>query len=169
MREVVRTFSFPAPFAGKVRDVLRSRFSARFCSFLKKELGRVAVNGTPVTAIAKINAGDTVTVRFTEPKSEKLPPCQVPYTVRYEDEDVLVVEKGKDLPTVYGFGYENNNLLGALSADYPNANCHIVTRLDKDTQGLVLVAKTGVMHSILQAEGVNRTYLALLTGKVTKP
>ncbi|MBE7091306.1 MAG: RluA family pseudouridine synthase [Clostridiales bacterium] len=42
-------------------------------------------------------------------------------------------------------------------------------RLDKDTQGLVLVAKTGVMHSILQAEGVNRTYLALLTGKVTKP
>ena len=168
-REVVRAFSFSAPFTGKVRDVLRNRFSARFCSFLKKELGRVAVNGIPVTAITQVTAGDTVTVRFSEPKSEKLPPCQVPYAVRYEDEDVLVVEKGKGIPTVYGFGHENNNLLGALSADYENANCHIVTRLDKDTQGLVLVAKTGVMHSILQAEGVNRTYLALLTGKLNKP
>ncbi len=168
-KDVVRAFSFSAPFTGKVRDVLRNRFSARFCSFLKKELGRVAVNGTPVTAITKVNAGDMVTVRFSEPKSEKLPPCALPYAVRYEDEDVLVVEKGKGIPTVYGFGYENNNLLGALSADYEDANCHIVTRLDKDTQGLVLVAKTGVMHSILQAEGVNRTYLALLTGKLTKP
>ncbi len=168
-REVVRTFSFSAPFSGKVRDVLRSRFSARFCSFLKKELGRVAVNGAPVTALQRVNAGDTLTVHFSEPKRDKLPPCTVPYAVRYEDEDVLVVEKGKGIPTVYGFGHENNNLLGALSADYENANCHIVTRLDKDTRGLVLVAKTGVMHSILQAEGVQRTYLALLTGKLTKP
>ena len=70
-REVVRAFSFSAPFTGKVRDVLRNRFSARFCSFLKKELGRVAVNGIPVTAITQVTAGDTVTVRFSEPKSEK--------------------------------------------------------------------------------------------------
>ncbi len=163
---VIRTFSFDAPFSGKIRDVLRNRFSARFCSFLKKELGRVTVNGVRVTAMDKVCAGDKVTVCFSEPKSEKIPPCTVPFSVRYEDEDVLVVEKGAGIPTVYGNGHENNNLLGALSAAYPSANCHIVTRLDKDTRGLVLVAKTGVMHSILQAEGIERTYLALLTGKV---
>ena len=164
-----RVITFTAPFSGALRDVLRRRFSARFCTFLKKEPGRIAVNGIPATGRTKVRPGDEITARFAEEKSARVAPCALPLSVVYEDEDLLIVDKPCGVATVRTFGYEQNNLLGALYARADNWNYHVVTRLDKDTSGLVLVAKSGVTHSLLSAASIEKTYLAEAEGIVPKP
>lgn len=162
-----RIITFSAPFSGKMRDILRRRFSARFCTFLKSEPGRIFLSGVAVTGNAQVNSGEKITVRFFE-EAHPLPPCDLPVFVLYEDEDVLVVEKPQGVASVSTFGYERKNLLGALYHYRPEGSFHIVTRLDKDTAGAVLVAKSGVCHSLLQRSGVDKTYYALCEGTITK-
>ena len=164
-----RIITFSAPFSGTLRDVLRRRFSARFCTFLKKEPGRIAVNSLPATGRTKVRAGDEITARFSEEKSARVSPCDLPLSVVYEDEDLLVVDKPQGVATVMTFGFEQKNLLGALYARADEYNYHVVTRLDKDTTGLVLVAKSGVAHSLLAAAPPDKIYLAEAEGIVPKP
>lgn len=166
-----RTITFFAPSNGKMRDILRNRFSARFCTFLKGEEGRIVCDGTSATGRTLVTKGQEITVRFSEEVKPPKTVCPLPLSVLYEDEDLIAVHKPRGVASLSTFGYENSNVISALFARNPNYNYHVVTRLDKDTEGVVLVAKSGVVHSLLQSLGgeLKKIYLARGEGVISKP
>lgn len=166
-----RTITFTAPANGKMRDILRNRFSARFCTFLKGEEGRILHCGTPATGRTPVNKGEEITVRFLEEVKPPKTVCSLPLSVLYEDEDIIAVHKPRGVASLSTFGYESRNLISALFARNPHYNYHVVTRLDKDTEGVVLVAKSGVVHSLLQSLGgeLKKIYLARAEGVISAP
>ena len=135
------------------------------------EQGRVAVDGRPRSKSHKLAAGETVTIAPAEPVPETRP-ADVPFTVVLEDEHLLVIEKPAGVVVHPGAGNTHGTLAQALAGgaaggpdpDRPG----IVHRLDRDTSGLLVVAKSDEVHAALQEairrREVDRHYLALVAG-----
>ncbi|MBC8449338.1 MAG: RluA family pseudouridine synthase [Chloroflexi bacterium] len=137
--------------------------------------GRVTVDGAAFKASYKLQAGERISVRVPEPETHDLLPEPIPLDVVYEDGDLLVINKPAGLVVHPAHGHWRGTLVNALlhrcpdladadSAQRPG----IVHRLDKDTSGLIVVAKNEAARQHLQAQFKARTvckgYLALLEG-----
>ncbi len=142
------------------------------------EAGQVRVNGKPVTKPAyKLHVGDLVdyTLPPDRPSDYDLKPEAIPVPVVYEDEYLIIVNKPRGLTVHPAPGHPHGTLVNALLAHSP-ALSHgsaafrpgIVHRLDKDTTGLLIVAKTDLAHArlsdALQRHTIDRRYLALVWG-----
>lgn len=137
--------------------------------------GNVLVNGQQVGVRDKVWGGESVTV-FPEvdPLSQPAEPEDIPLDIVFEDPAIIVINKPAGLVVHPGNGNHKGTLLNALlhhsagAADLPRAG--IVHRLDKDTSGLMVVAKTLKAHTDLvrQMHGrtVKREYLALVQGEI---
>ncbi|MGE7606757.1 RluA family pseudouridine synthase [Peribacillus frigoritolerans] len=152
--------------------------SKRALTDIKFKGGYIRLNGEEVTVRERIETGDTVTVIFPpEQASEGLLPEPIPLDVRYEDEFVLVVSKPPFMNTIPSREHPNGSLANGLAGYYRKtgiqATIHIVTRLDRDTSGLVLIAKHRHIHHLLseqQKSGqVKRRYQAIAEGIVEGP
>ncbi len=156
--------------------------------------GCVTIGGRPVKAHQKLRCGDAVTARFAELPSPDndtpLTPQDIPLEVAYEDHALLVVNKPVGLVIHPAPGHWDGTLVNAVLwhlgqgaggrgqevQPVPHAPCPtppragIVHRLDKDTSGLLIVAKTAVAHTALsrqlKARTIRRRYLALAAGHV---
>ncbi len=142
------------------------------------EAGQVRVNGKPVTKPAhKLHAGDRVdyTLPPDRPPDYDLKPENIPIPIVYEDEYLLVVNKPRGLTVHPAPGHPHGTLVNALLAHSPTLSQGsaafrpgIVHRLDKETTGLLLVAKTDLAHArlsdALQRHAIDRRYLALVWG-----
>ena len=156
---------------------LAARVEGYSRSALQKLIGDelVLVNGVPVKAGYKLSQGDLV--------SAYLPPLEIPPSpkpqlmdldVIYEDQDLLVINKPAGMVVHPAPGHLSGTLVNALLARYPelagegSERPGIVHRLDRDTSGLILVAKHPAAKAHLQAQfkrrQVDKTYLALLHG-----
>ena len=137
------------------------------------EADRVEVDGRVVAKRHGLEAGSVVTVRPTPRATTTLEPEDVPFAVRYEDDALLVVDKPAGLVTHPGRGHASGTLVHGLlargirgggDADRPG----IVHRLDRDTSGLLVVAKTDRAHRRLQRmlreHMVDRRYVVLVHG-----
>jgi 23S rRNA pseudouridine1911/1915/1917 synthase len=140
--------------------------------------GHVTVNGGASKPGHRLSPGDVVAVTVPEPRAPSLEPEPIPIRVVYQDEDVLVVDKPAGLPVHPGPGHEAHTLVNAVLALCPDlpgiqgdVRPGIVHRLDKDTSGLMVVAKTEqALQAIsrqLQERTVHKVYLALVQGRVT--
>ena len=151
-------------------------------SFIQKMIseGTVRVNGRVVRAGYRLKASDVVVMerRVEQPDTSELPPFHL--HIVYEDSDILVVDKPAGVPTHPGPGHGSGTLSNALLAYLPDlagvgdpSRPGIVHRLDKDTSGLLVVAKTADAHRDLSAQfksrTVTKTYLALVEGSVSPP
>ncbi|WP_057912416.1 RluA family pseudouridine synthase [Peribacillus muralis] len=152
--------------------------SKRALTDIKFKGGYILVNGDIVTVRERIEAGDVVTIIFPpEQASEGLLPEPIPLEVKYEDEFVLVVDKPPFMNTIPSREHPNGSLANGLAGYYKktgiHATIHIVTRLDRDTSGLVLIAKHRHIHHLLseqQKSGqVKRRYQAIAQGRVEGP
>ncbi|CAH0209499.1 Ribosomal large subunit pseudouridine synthase D [Peribacillus sp. Bi96] len=162
-----------------LRDFLSKwDISKRALTDIKFKGGHIMVNGNIVTVRERIETGDIVTVIFPpEQSSEGLLPEPIPLNVRYEDEFVLVVAKPPSMNTIPSREHPNGSLANGLAGYYKKmgiqATIHIVTRLDRDTSGLVLIAKHRHIHHLLseqQKSGqVKRRYQAIAEGLVKGP
>jgi len=125
----------------------------------------------------RVRAGDRVRVLLPDPEPTHPMPEPLPLTIVYEDEDVLVVNKPPGLAVHPGAGQRHGTLVNALLFHRPALaevgdplRPGIVHRLDKETSGLVIVAKTNAAHRALQAQfkarQVRKVYLALCVGAV---
>jgi 23S rRNA pseudouridine1911/1915/1917 synthase len=142
------------------------------------EEGHVLVDGEQVAAKRKLKSGEAVEVALA-PRIEEsaYAPEAIALDVVHEDDEVLVVNKPAGLVVHPGSGNWAGTLLNALLHHAPAlehlARAGIVHRLDKDTSGLLVVAKTEpAQHALvrqLQARTVKRTYLAVVRGKVAGP
>ena len=141
--------------------------------------GAIAVNGTPARPAQRLRVGDVITVGVppaTAPAD--LIPQDIPLEVVYEDGHIVVVDKPAGLPAHPGPGHPDGTLVNALLARCPDIRGiggelrpGIVHRLDRDTSGLMVVAKTQLAHQRLTDQLKNRTmlkeYLGVAVGLVT--
>ena len=153
----------------------------RLSSFLRGELkmslglmnrlkwgDAIQVNGQPQHTDFAVKSGDVITVRLDEPLPE-YPAEQGVLTVLYEDEHILMVDKPAGM-LIHPSRSKNTGTLANLVLGYyqktgQQAAFHPVTRLDRDTFGIVLVAKNSHIHSLLQAADIKKTYHALVFGQ----
>jgi 23S rRNA pseudouridine1911/1915/1917 synthase len=137
------------------------------------EAGRVLVDGRAVPKRHLLALGERVEVRPAPPPPAGIEPEDVPLTVRYEDEHLLVVDKPAGVVVHPGAGHRGGTLVhGLVARDIAGgqdpARPGIVHRLDRDTSGLLVVARTERAHRRLQRmlrdRLVDRRYLALVHG-----
>lgn len=146
------------------------------------EEGHVEVNGTTASKGAlKLKTGDHVCVRLPMPRPSGLVAEDIPLNVIYEDADLAVIDKPAGMVIHPSPGHGTGTLVNALLAHVPGIELDmgdemrpgIVHRLDKDTSGLIVVAKQRVAHEALSRQMASRAmlkeYLALLAGKVRPP
>ena len=123
----------------------------------------------------KLRPGQEITVLPAEPEPSELTHWDFPLSVTYEDDDILVVDKPAGMPVHPGHGHWGDTLANALLARWPEVRevgqtlrPGIVHRLDADTSGLIVIARTGRAHAELSRQFaerlVEKTYLALVIG-----
>lgn len=139
------------------------------------EEGKVWVNGEAVKANYKVKPADVVeVVLFQEPKIYEVKPENIPIDIVYEDDDLLIVNKSAGMPVHPGVGNYTGTLANALAyhfsefMDKSNNHPYLAHRIDKDTSGLLLVAKNEEALSKLSVQfrkhTIERTYIALAWG-----
>ena len=170
---------FSADISGERLDA----FVARVCPDLSRsaaqrliEEGCVTRNGKPGKKNDKLNLGDEISVTVPEPKEVDIVAKEIPLDIVYEDEDLLVINKPKGLVVHPAAGHQDdtlvNGLLYALGDDLSGINGElrpgIVHRIDKDTSGLLAVAKNDLAHTVLASQlkdhTMARTYEAIVCG-----
>ncbi|UAL53339.1 RluA family pseudouridine synthase [Metabacillus dongyingensis] len=171
------TWTIPAAEEGMlIRDYLKEKnISKRALTDIKFGGGCILVNGEHATVRFELKSGDVLKVIFpVEKPSSGMLPEKVNFDIVYEDEWCLVINKPPYLPTIPSREHPGGTLANGLLFYYGekgiDATIHVVNRLDKDTSGLMLVAKHRFAHSLfssLQKQGgIRRTYAALVEGKV---
>ena len=139
--------------------------------------GQVCVNGNIQKANYKVKANDTIVLKMEDDRELEVEPENIPLDIRYEDEDVIVINKPKGMVVHPANGNQNGTLVNALlyhCKDLSGINGvlrpGIVHRIDKDTTGLLIVAKNDMAHASLskqlQTKSVNRLYYALVHGVI---
>ena len=140
------------------------------------EEGLVLRNGAPGKKNDRLNPGDIVDYTIPAPKPVEIAPKEIPLDIVYEDEDVVVINKPKGLVVHPAVGHQDdtlvNGLLYALGDDLSGINGElrpgIVHRIDKDTSGLLAVAKNDLAHAVLASQlkdhTMARTYEAIVCG-----
>lgn len=137
---------------------------------LKHRGGKICVNETERTTRHLISAADVVTVTFAdESVSNTLLPVKMEIEILYEDDFLLVVDKKAGLPVI-PTGSHDIGLANGLLTYYQNtglkSTIHFINRLDKDTSGLLIIAKYRHIHHLMTAEQglITRKYYALVSG-----
>ncbi len=158
--------------AENAEDISRS-YAATLCSD-----GKVAVGGKIVDKKYKPEDGDVIEIDVPEPESLDLLPENIPLDIVYEDDDVIVVNKPQGMVVHPAAGNTHGTLVNALlyhagdnlSAINGVIRPGIVHRIDKDTAGLLVVAKNNEAHLALSAQlkerKASRKYYALVNGRV---
>jgi 23S rRNA pseudouridine1911/1915/1917 synthase len=137
----------------------------------------VTVNGVAAKASHRLHGGETVRIDVPPPPPEELLPEAIALTVLYEDEHVLVVDKPPGMVVHPGAGNATGTLAAAVLAHAPAIagvggprRPGVVHRLDKDTSGVLVIAKTPLAYEALTAQlgarSVTRRYLAVVHGRV---
>ena len=151
-----------------VKDFLRKNgFSV---TLLKKvKFGGLSVGGEAVTVRRILENGEELTVRFPEEVSEGIPPMSIPLRVLYEDDDLLAVDKPTNMPTHPSRGNNlptlANAVMGMYGGDFVFRS---VNRLDRDTSGIVIIAKTqmsaGRLSESMKAGKFRKEYECIVDG-----
>jgi len=138
--------------------------------------GYVHVNGNPVKVNYKVKGGDIVTVEYKNPPREhELIPQDIPINIIYEDDDILIVNKEAGMVVHPGFGNWEGTLVNALAFHFKNlpnmgddTRPGLVHRIDKNTSGILIIAKNEksmtVMGDKFANRDLNRRYLSLVWG-----
>lgn len=142
---------------------------------IKDEL--ILVNGKPAKSSYKVQDGDSIQVSIPEPKKIEARAEDIPIDIIYEDDDIAIVNKPQDMVVHPAYGNLKGTLVNSLLFNISNLSSinglirpGIVHRLDKDTSGLLVVAKNDISHRSLSASfknrDIKRVYRALVHGRV---
>jgi 23S rRNA pseudouridine1911/1915/1917 synthase len=141
------------------------------------EDGHIKVNGAGARPALKVHEGDSVDISIPPPLPTTLSPEDIPLNILYEDQDLLVVDKPAGMTVHPAAGHHSHTLVNALLAHLPeleggdSERPGIVHRLDKDTSGLILIARNPETHVKLAQQfkerSVAKVYQALVHGHLT--
>ncbi len=172
------TIAVPDTADGRI-DRLVADLSGLSRSYVQKLMseGHVTLDGDPVKANEAAVRGSVIELDVPDPKPLELEPEAIPLSVVYEDDDMLIIDKAAGLVVHPAPGHSGGTLVNALLArdtEYGGiagvARPGIVHRLDRDTSGLLMVAKNDRAQASLMAQhkarGIKKTYLGLALGAV---
>lgn len=153
-----------------IQDYLKAKgYSASNITTLKKYENGIMLNGVWAYMNQKPAVNDRLLVRVCEnKKSENIVPVDIKLDIRYEDEDIIVINKGSDMPIHPSLNNYENSLANALMHYYNGKNFvfRCINRLDKDTTGLTIVAKhflsSGILNIAMQNRQIKRVYNAIV-------
>ncbi len=161
-----------------VTTVLKQHFkmSTSLIKDLKKYTDGLSLNGEHIRTVDKVKCGDTLRIVLRDSASENIIPKNIPLDIVYEDEDVLVLNKPPHMPTHPSMGnYENslaNGVMYYFNKKGEDRVFRAVNRLDKDTSGLMAVAKNAYIHARLseqiQTKELRRKYMCIVCGDIEK-
>ena len=142
--------------------------------------GHVTISGNRAKASYRIEGGETLVARIPEVVEAEIAPESIPLDIRYEDSDLIVVNKPPGMVVHPSLGHAGGTLVNALLAHCPDLGGvggerrpGIVHRLDKDTSGLIIAAKHD--HALWQLQNqfkhrtVSKVYLTLVNGSLQPP
>ena len=170
---------FYADIAGERMDAFLARVAEGLSRSAAQKLieeGLATRNGKQAKKNEKLNIGDTIEYALPEPKEVDIVATEMALDIVYEDDDLLVINKPKGLVVHPAAGHQDdtlvNGLLYALGDDLSGINGElrpgIVHRIDKDTSGLLAVAKNDLAHMMLASQlkdhSMARTYEAIVCG-----
>jgi 23S rRNA pseudouridine1911/1915/1917 synthase len=173
---------------GKI--IVPSEVSIRIDKYLAEELeisrtkvqrhikrGRITVNGDTVRSNHVLHPGDVVEFLIPPPRSPSLTPEDIPLSIKYEDESLMVIDKPAGMVVHPAPGSWEGTLVNAvlyycrdMSFSSEDSRPGIVHRLDKDTSGLIIVAKNedikGILSKAISSREIIRTYITLTLGHI---
>jgi 23S rRNA pseudouridine1911/1915/1917 synthase len=184
MSESYREVEFISEAAGERLDkALATRFSdisrAQIQILIKE--GQVMVNGKVAKASYRIEGGEKIMIHLPKIEEATEPqPEAIPLDVLYEDEQVVVINKPAGMVVHPAFGHDSGTLVNAVLSRWPHianftetSRAGIVHRLDKETSGVIVVAKTALALASLRKQfkdrEVHKKYLALVEGTPNTP
>lgn len=160
----------------RIGDYLRKKgYSRKILIHLKKTEGGILKNGIPAFSSTVIEPGDILRVTLLEEEgSQKICPVAMDLDLIYEDEDILVVNKPSDMPIHPSINNHENTLANGVAAYYESRGIPFVyrciNRLDRDTTGLLIIAKNmlsaSILADMLKNREIHREYLAIASGEV---
>lgn len=139
---------------------------------------KILVNGKKEKASYKVKINDKIIIEFEKPKESKLKAEEIPLNVIYEDNDIIIINKEKGMVVHPGNGNPDGTLANAIMARCKDSlsgiggeiRPGIVHRIDKDTSGIIIVAKNDKAHlnisEQIKEHKTTKTYLALVRGRV---
>ena len=153
-----------------IQDYLKSKgYSASNIIDLKKYENGIMLNGVWAYMNQKPAVNDRLLVRVCENrKSENIVPVDIKLDIKYEDDDIIVINKAGDMPIHPSLNNYENSLANALMHYYNGKNFvfRCINRLDKDTTGLTIVAKhflsAGILNIAMQNRQIKRVYNAIV-------
>jgi len=159
-----------------IERFLKSKGYSRGCLIhLKKTQEGIRRNGIWAYTNDRLEKGDVLETIFIEEKpSENIVPSKIPLDIVYEDEDILVINKSADTPIHPSLGnYENSLANGVINYYQKQGESFVfrcINRLDRDTTGLVVIAKNMLAGAVLSQamiqRQIHRTYLAIVKGNL---
>lgn len=173
--------------ATEIGERLDKALAARLDNFSRSQIqalireGEVLVNGRALKASYRLEEGDRVAITLPEDTADAQPaPEAIPLDIVYEDDQVVVVNKPAGMVVHPAFGHSSGTLVNAVLARWPEiasfsepSRAGIVHRLDKDTSGVLVVAKTRAALESLRAQfkgrDVRKRYIALVEGAPETP
>ena len=163
----------------RLDKVLVSELKDRSREFIMRLIdeGEVLVNDKKAKNSYRVKENDEITINIPEAKNLDATPQDIPLDVVYEDDDIIVINKPRDLVVHPSNGHEDGTLVNALLAHCTNLSGingvkrpGIVHRIDKDTTGLLVVAKNDYAHEFLAKQledhTLHREYIALVKGVI---
>lgn len=145
-------------------------FSENYLKNLRKNSQNVLCNGQVAFLNAKLFGGEQLLINDNPNTTTSIQKCQIPLDIVFEDDTMLVVNKPAGISCMPNQAHYNNNLSGAIMnymQDKPFV-LRMINRLDKDTQGLIIVAKNAVAYKSI-FENTQKTYQAIVCGTLTAP
>lgn len=140
---------------------------------IRSQNGKLIVNDQQVLNYYVLHKGDLLEVVLPdEDKNITVKPVKHSFSIVFEDSYLLLINKEPGLPCIPAHHHENQSLANYIMEYYYEkglvANIHFVSRLDAPTSGLVLVAKNGYVHQLMQANKVIKKYLIKVKGRLEK-
>ena len=159
--------------SGKIRELTRSQLQKMI------EENRAKIGGMPKKSSYRLKEADLIEFDFELPREQRISPENIPIKILYDDDHLAVIDKPSGMVVHPGAGRIHQTLVSALLYHYPvirelgpKERPGIVHRLDKDTSGVVVVAKSEKAYIELQKQfkqrRVDKWYLGLVWGKVSQ-
>jgi 23S rRNA pseudouridine1911/1915/1917 synthase len=153
----------------KIRDYLKYRLGLSTSVIAKVKYDKVLVNGEIVYMRATVKNGDVIDITLPDEDSENIEPIDVPLEIIYEDEYVIAVNKPKNMPVHPSRGNSLPTVANGIRAylDRPFV-FRAINRLDRDTSGIVLIAKDRIsgakLYEAMKERHFRKTYIAVVDG-----
>lgn len=170
-------YTIPKEFEGNslLSYLKEKQYSSQIITHLKRTENGILLNGVWGRVRDTLHENDILTITLIENESsENIVPTNLPLDIVYEDEDLMVINKAADVPIHPSQGNYDNTLANAVAYHYAQKNepftYRCINRLDRDTTGLLILAKhmysASLLSGMVQNREIHREYLAVATGLV---